>query len=184
MLAIKDSNMKNCHHPDNDRRSMPCGKTNQWLLAGWLLLFAMFTTTGVPARASGKPASWKAIEDAVLRVDDGPVKEWNVYQTGKKTDPLVLQMGKRFLMIEVHEKRVFELDPSKIERKSDDNVLWDPSDHPANPLAISDWSSGDNGSAFQITAKLDAEGHVLDLLLPHVFDTQTLPVHAATQRRR
>ncbi len=101
-----------------------------------------------------------------------------------KNDPLLLQMGKRFLLIEIHDQRLFEIDPSKIERTSDDVVLWDPSDHPANPLGISDWAASDNGAAIRIVARINAEGSTLDLQLPHALDTSSLPVHTATPRRR
>jgi hypothetical protein len=187
ILTGKDGYMKHPHRAIRDRRPRGCSQSKGWILRASLLLLALAVAVRSPGRAiaaNGKPVSWKAIDDAILRVDDGPVKEWNVYQTGKKTDPLLLQMGKRFLLIDVHDKQLFEVDPSKIERKSDDLVLWDPSDHPANPLAITDWSAGDIGASFRIVAKLNAEGHVVDLQLPHAFDTQTLPVHAAPPRRR
>jgi len=70
---------------------------------------------GVPAK--DKPLSWKPIEDALLRVNDAPPKEWEVYRTGKKNEPLLLQIGNRFLLIEAHDRQVFELDPSKIEER-------------------------------------------------------------------
>src|ERR1700722_4323286 len=52
------------------------------------------------AFAKDKPLSWKPIEDALLRVNDSPPKEWGIYRTGKKNEPLLLQMGSRFLFID------------------------------------------------------------------------------------
>jgi hypothetical protein len=134
------------------------------------------------AFAKSKPESWKAIEDALLRVNDVPVKDWSVYQAGKKTDPLLLQMGSRFLLIEIHERKLFELDPTKIEHKSED-VVWDPANRPANPLATSDWIENDIGGAYRIGAKIDGEGRVLDLQLPHPPNIGALPARTATPRR-
>src|SRR5579864_9097153 len=71
--------------------------------------------TGATVFAKDKPLSWKPIEDALLRVNDAPPKEWGVYRTGKKNEPLLLQMGSRFLFIDVHDRQAFELDASKIE---------------------------------------------------------------------
>src|SRR5437879_8713332 len=38
------------------------------------------------ASAKDKPLSWKPVEDALLRVNDAPPKEWEVYRTGKKNE--------------------------------------------------------------------------------------------------
>lgn len=132
--------------------------------------FAPSTT----AFAKEKPLSWRPIEDALLRVNDAPPKEWSVYRTGKKNEPLVLQIGSRFLLIQSHDHQVFELDPAKIERKSKE-LLWSPADRPVKPLATSDWNVDDIGAAFVIKVKLDAENAVVDLQLPHPPDLSSLP---------
>src|SRR5437016_798699 len=136
---------------------------------------------GVPAK--DKPLSWKPIEDALLRVNDAPPKEWEVYRTGKKNEPLLLQIGNRFLLIESHDRRVFELDPSKIERKTGE-ILWSPADRPAKPLATSDWVVDDIGAAFVIKVKLDAENALVDLQLPHPPAVGSLPDRPPQQERR
>jgi hypothetical protein len=138
------------------------------------------------AFAKDKPLSWKPIEDALLRVNDAPPKEWGVYRTGKKNEPLLLQMGSRFLFIDVHDRQAFELDPSKIEHKSDE-LSWSLADHPAKPLATSDWVVDDIGAAFVIRVKLDGENAAVDLQLPHPPDIGSLPQRAPSQsqtRRR
>lgn len=149
------------------------------------LVLAAIGTTALPreAFAKSKPVSWKAIEDALLRVNDAPVKDWSVYQTGKKRDPLLLKMGNRFLLVQVHDHQLFEIDPAKIEHRTDD-LLWDPSDHPKQPLASSEWTAGDIGAAFQINAKIDTENRVLDLELPHPPDIGDLPERSQQPQRR
>ncbi len=146
------------------------------------VIAAVFGTAGVTF-AKEKAESWKAIDNALLRVNDVPVKDWSVFQTGKKTDPLLLQMGNRFLLIQIHEHKLFELDASKIEHKAED-VIWAPSDRPANPLASSDWIASDVGGAYRIGAKIDGENRVLDLQLPHPPNIGALPARTATPRRR
>jgi hypothetical protein len=153
------------------------------LLLLLLMLLVAVCAAGGGVAAKGKPISWKAIDDALLRVNDAPVKDWSVYQAGRKTDPLLLKMGNRFLLIEIRDRRLFELDASKIERKSED-LLWDPSDCPTNPLATSDWVEHDIGGAFRIGATIDTEGHILDLQLPHPPNIGSLPARTATSRRR
>ncbi len=51
---------------------------------------------GLAASAAGKPIAWKPADQALLRVDDRAVKDWNVYQAGKKDNRLLLQIGARF----------------------------------------------------------------------------------------
>jgi hypothetical protein len=152
--------------------------------AGWLLIsiVALWLPLGSVA-GKEKTLTWKPIEDALLRVDDAPLKEWNVYQTGKKTDRLVMQMGKRFLLIEFHDQQIYEIDPAKVQHKNDD-ILWNPDDRAAQPLATSDWTNTDIGGAFGISAKLDAENHVLDLQLPHPPDVGDLPQRSVAPTRR
>jgi len=134
------------------------------------------------AFAKDKPLSWKPIEDALLRVNDSPPKEWSAYRTGKKNEPLVLQVGNRFLFIQSHDHQVFELDPAKIEHKTEE-LLWSPTDRPAKPLATSDWNVDDIGAAFVIKVKLDAENAVVDLQLPHPPEVGNLPQQAAPRQQ-
>jgi hypothetical protein len=135
------------------------------------------------AFAKDKPLSWKPIEDALLRVNDAPPKEWSAYRTGKKNEPLVLQIGNRFLFIQSHDHQVFDLDPAKIEHKTEE-LLWSPADRPAKPLATSDWNVDDIGAAFVIKVKLENENAVVDLQLPHPPEVGNLPQQAAPRQTR
>lgn len=122
------------------------------------------------------------IEDALFRVNDAPVKDWGVYQTGKKQDALLVQMNNRFLLIKIHDKQVFEVDPAKVQRKADE-LLWDPSDHPSAPLSITDWYADDTEAVFLIRAELTGEDHLLDIELPHQLDLSGMSPHAPSRRR-
>ena len=144
---------------------------------------AMICGTGGEVAAKSKPVTWKVIDDALLRVNGSPVKDWGVYQAGRKTDPLLLQMGNRFLLVEIHERRLFELDPSKIEHKGGE-LVWDPADCPATPLVTSDWVEHDVGGAFQIGAKIDSDSRSLDLQLPPPPNFGDLPARSATPAQR
>jgi hypothetical protein len=131
--------------------------------AAFLLLFAN-------ARAADKETIvWKPIEDAILQVDSRAPKEWNVYQPGKKFDPLLLQIGSRYLVIYVKSERIFEIKPDQLQHKGDD-LLWRESDKPAKALPTSDWSTKDVGSASRILVKLSAEGRMIDIQIPQMPD--------------
>lgn len=125
------------------------------------------------AFAADKTVTWKPITQALLRVDDQAVKDWNVYQENKKGDPLLLQMGNRYLLIQVHGRKVFELAPAKIDRKGAE-LLWEAASLPSEPLASTDWLIKDVGFAYRIGMRLVAENRVLDLQLPHPMDLRYL----------
>jgi hypothetical protein len=142
----------------------------------------LFAAIGTVCASSGstfakdKPASWKEIGDALLRVNDTPVKDWGVYQTGKKRDPLLIQMNNRFLLIRIHDRQLFEVDPAKVQHKSDE-LLWDPSDHPAEPLATTEWDVSDTEAVFRIRSRISAENRLLDIELPHPLDLSGMSPH-------
>jgi hypothetical protein len=153
---------------------------NKFMLLG---LLGALCAPDARTPAKDKPASWKMIEDALFRVNDAPVKEWGVYQTGKKRDPLLLQMDKRFLLVKIHDRQIFEVDPAKVQRKSDE-LLWDPADHPAQPLVTTDWDAGDTEAVFRILAKISSEDRLLNIELPHQLDLSGMSPHQSTGSRR
>ena len=112
---------------------------------------------------------WKSIPGAILQVDSRAPKLWNVFQAGKKFDPLLLQLGSRYLVIYVRNMQVYEIKPEQLEHKGDD-LLWRESDKPAKPVATSDWSIKDVGSASRILVKLADEGRVVNIEIPQMPD--------------
>jgi hypothetical protein len=112
---------------------------------------------------------WKPIEDAILQIDSRAPKEWNVYQPGKKTDPLLLQIGSRYLVIYIRNEQIYEIKPEQLQHKGDD-LLWRETDKSAKPLPTSDWSTKDVGSASRVLVKLSAEGRTIDIQIPQVPD--------------
>jgi hypothetical protein len=112
---------------------------------------------------------WKPIPDAILQVDSRAPKLWNVFQPGKKFDPLLLQLGSRYLVIYVRNMQVYEIKPEQLEHKGED-LLWRESDKPAKPMATSDWSTKDVGSASRILVKLADEGRVINIQIPQMPD--------------
>ena len=162
-----------------------------------LLIFGAICATGAAALAPGasafapsvtafakdKPLSFKSIENALLRVNDAPPKDWEVYRTGKKNEPLLLQIGNRFLLLEISQHQVFELDPAKIEHKTGE-LLWSPSDRPDKPLATSEWTVDDIGAAFVVKVKLQSENALVDLQLPHPPNVGDLPNRPPAQQQQ
>jgi hypothetical protein len=112
---------------------------------------------------------WKSIPNAILQVDSRAPKVWNVFQPGKKFDPLLLQLGSRYLVIYVRNMEVYELKPEQLEHKGED-LLWREADRPAKPVATSDWSTKDVGSASRILVKLAGEGRTINIEIPQMPD--------------
>src|SRR5258705_13846843 len=126
----------------------------------------------IGARAADK-ITWKPITDAVLRIDDRAPKQWSLYHAGKKFDPLLLQLGTRVLVIYVRNRMLYEIRPAQITHKGDD-LLWRETDKPEKPLATSDWSTRDIGSAWRVRVKLTEEGRLLDIQIPQMPDLRGL----------
>jgi hypothetical protein len=144
------------------------------------LIFVVLLSAGVLSAATAyaadkdKPVTWKPITQALLRVNDQPVKNWNVYEENKKGDPLLLlAMGDRYLLIQVHERKIFEIAPAKIEHKGAE-LLWDPATLPTEPLATTEWLIKDVGFAYRVGVRLVAENRFVDLQLPHPMDLRYL----------
>ncbi len=129
----------------------------------------IFILASVSRAADKDKIVWKPIPNAILQVDSRAPKEWNVFQPGKKFDPLLVQLGSRFLVIYVRNTEAYEIKPEQLEHKGDD-LLWRESDKPAKPMPTSDWSTKDVGSAFRILLKLSAEGRVVNIELPQMPD--------------
>jgi hypothetical protein len=121
---------------------------------------------GAPA---AEKITWKPIPDAVLRIDDRAPKQWSLFHAGKKYDPLLLQLGSRLLAIYIHNQSVYEIPPAQVEHKGED-LLWRETDKPEKPLATSDWSTRDIGSAVRVRVKLADEGRLVDIQIPQMPD--------------
>jgi len=133
---------------------------------------ALLLVTAVGAHAAEK-VTWKPITDAVLRIDDRAPKQWSLYHAGKKFDPLLLQLGLRVLVIYVRNQAVYEISPAQLEHKGEE-LLWRETDKPEKPLATSDWSTRDIGSAWRVRVKLTEEGRLLDIQIPQLPDLRGL----------
>jgi hypothetical protein len=135
------------------------------ILAAALTLLALAALTRSAAAA---PLVWKPVASAFLRVNDQGAKEWSVFQIEKKNDRFLLQLADRFLLVDAQQKQIFDVPAAKIDRSGSD-VLWDPADKPATPLATSSWLVRNVGLAERIKMHLDAEDRTLDLQIPHPY---------------
>ena len=132
------------------------------IIAGLLFVLAGYTS-------AAEKIDWKPIPDAILQIDDRPAKLWNLYRDGKKSDPLLLQLGSRILVIYIRNQALYEIRPEQLEHKGVD-LLWRETDKPEKPLVTSDWSTKDLGSALRIRVKLAGEGRLIEIQIPQIPD--------------
>jgi hypothetical protein len=115
------------------------------------------------AHAQNKPV-WKSVEFAIVKFNDGPPKSWNMYHTDKR-GVLLLRMWKRYLLIDLNEQEVYDIDPATVKTQTD-AVEWSASDKPAEPLDITEWKERNVGTMDRVRFRLPKQGAVVELQLP------------------
>jgi hypothetical protein len=142
--------------------------TRTWIPAALLLALP-----GISHPADKDKIVWKSIPDGILQIDGRAPKIWNLYRSGKKLDPLLLQIGSRSLVIYIKNQEVYEIKPEQLERKGED-LLWREADRATKPLATTEWSTRDVGSAWRVRVKLADEGRMIDIQIPQMPDLRGL----------
>ena len=157
------------------------------------LALAVCLATGTVA---AEKIVWKPVKEAVLRIDDKPARQWNLYQAEKKEHLLLVELGVRYLMLDVKAREVWELEPGALARKGNE-LIWEKKEITAEAprqnasgqapaqseeekekiagatgtgmklLTSEEWSIRDVGRADRYRLKLSAEGRVLDVQVAH-----------------
>ena len=144
-------------------------------LRALLLMFCFLhlAATGFAAEEKGHKASagekiiFKRLPAAILKIDGKQVKFWEVYQADKRGHLLLVQLGRRYLLLDSKEREILEIDPSAIENKPKGNeVVWTRTPENESKLESDAWSVRNVGPALAIKVLLSAEGRLLELQLP------------------
>src|SRR4029077_12317260 len=136
-------------------------RLNRWMLIAGMLLLGLTLSAGLQA---GEKTIWKPIVFAIVKFNDEAPKSWNIYHTEKK-GLLLLHLWKRYLLLDMKEQEVYEIDPQTVKPHGDD-VEWSTSDTPDQPLEVSEWKERNVGHLERVTFRLGKEGHILELQLP------------------
>lgn len=129
------------------------------------LTLGVAASLAVGATWAAEKIVWKPLDRVLLKVDEKPARIWSVYHIDKKDNLLLVALGRRYLLLDIREHQIYELDPAKLERR-DKDLLWREADRPAKPLPTDDWTVRDVGPARRIRAKLASEGRVLEVQVP------------------
>jgi hypothetical protein len=128
-------------------------------IAGILLGFALSTCT-----YAGEKTLWKSVTFAIVKFNDEAPKSWNIYHTEKK-GLLLVHLWKRYLLVDMKEQEVYEIDPQTVKPHGKD-VEWSTADTPDQPLEISEWKERNVGQLVRVTFRLGKDGHILELQIP------------------
>ena len=136
-------------------------KSHRFILAAVILALVLALSTGL--RAAEK-ALWKPVAFAIVKFNGEAPKSWNMYHSGKK-GLLLVHLWKRYLLLNIKEQEVYELDPQTVKPHGDE-VEWSDSDAPDQPLEISEWKERNIGRLLRVSFRLGKDGHVLELQIP------------------
>ncbi len=114
--------------------------------------------------AQAEVIEWKPVVNAVLKVDDRPAKIWDLYVTGKRKHLALVQLGARFLMLDLEAQQISELAEPSLTRKGA-NLHWREGDQ-QTLLPSEDWSQKTAGRAKIVRLLITREGRRLEVQLP------------------
>jgi hypothetical protein len=138
------------------------------IYVGAALLAVLMALFSYPVRSqtteASKPVEWKAVSFAIVRFNDEAPASWNIYHTSKR-GVLLVKLWKRYLLVNVPEHQVFDIDPRTVKPQGD-GVQWSSSDMPEEPLEISEWKDRNVGPVERLRFRLGKDGHVLELQIP------------------
>jgi hypothetical protein len=113
---------------------------------------------------SSKKLTWHTLEFAIVRYNDNAPNSWNIYHSEKK-GVLLVRLWKRYLLVNVQDQEVFDIDPQKI-KVNGDAVEWSLADVPDKPIETPDFIGRNVGSMERIRFRLGKDGHFLELQIP------------------
>lgn len=132
-----------------------------------LILFSTLPQGAPPA----KQAVWKSVQFAIVRFNDQAPKSWNIYHTEKR-GILLVKLWKRYLLLDIKEQEVYEVDPQTVKPQGD-NVEWSMSNLPNDPIETSEWKTRDVGLVQRVRFRFGKTGHFLEIQLPLKPDGKT-----------
>ena len=134
------------------------------VMACFILAAAILSPAGRAQAGAAKSVTWKTIEFAILKFNGEAPKSWNIYHTEKK-GLLLVQLWKRYLLIDMKEQEAYEIDPQTVKPHGQE-VEWSLADKPDQPLETPEWKTRDLRSMEMVKFRLGKDGHFLELQLP------------------
>jgi hypothetical protein len=143
------------------------------------------------AAAPNDRISFRRQSVVLLKIDERPVKHWEVYLSKDRKHLVLLQLGGRYLLFDTDAREVYELEPNTLAPRRNE-LLWTEQKPPATTaessgeaasgqptsrmkrIASEDWVLRDAGRARIVRVKLSEEGRVIEIQLPIQPDLRSL----------
>lgn len=136
-----------------------------FLRTALLVSFLFSLAFSVPAQTEApKKLTWHPLEFAIVRFNDAAPNSWNIYHSEKK-GVLLVRLWKRYLLVQVSDEEVYDIDPEKI-KVVGDSVEWSYADLPGKPIETPDWKERNMGPVERVRFRLGKDGHYLELQIP------------------
>ena len=132
-----------------------------------MLLMAAVLAGGSPAVArpqKNAAITWKPVNFAIVRYNEDAPKSWNLYHSTKK-GVLLLRLWKRYLLVDVPEQQVYDIDPQKVKVQGESAELSE-ADIPDEPVKTSEWKERDAGPVQRIRFRFGERGNFLEIQVP------------------
>jgi hypothetical protein len=128
----------------------------------------MVLALGIAAWSSlaiaGEKSVWKPVQFAIVRYNDDAPASWNIYH-GEKRGLLLVRLWKRYMLVNVQEQEVYDVDPEKVKAQGE-NVEWSPADVRDQPIETTEWKVRDVGPMRRVRFRFGKAGNVLDIQVP------------------
>ncbi len=132
--------------------------------AAAIVLTLFFAGTAKAQGDATRKLTWHTLEFAIVKFNDAAPNSWNIYHSEKK-GVLLVRLWKRYLLVNVQDQEVFDIDPEKI-KVLGDSVEWSLTDVPEKPIDTPDWMDRNVGLLERVRFRLGKDGHFLELQLP------------------
>lgn len=140
------------------------------VLGFWALSFAIVTVA--QAQSTDKKSLWKSVPFAILKFNEEAPNSWSLYHTEKR-GVLLVRLWKRYMLINLNDEEVFDIDPQKIKPQGGD-LEWSLSETPDQPIEISEWKQRNVGSVERIRFRFGKNGHFFEMQIPLRPDGKSL----------
>jgi hypothetical protein len=159
-------------------RSGRCRGLQLLAALGVCLTANLFSAALAGAAADSDRIRWKQLDESEVKLDGKPPIGSNVYLPDKKsrkkdTYPVLVLLGRRYLMLDIKSRLVYAVFPSDLDKQGDEIESGDLA-QPSRVIRSTDWTSRDVGPAQLIKLTLGDYNRVLEVELPHPVDLRSL----------
>jgi hypothetical protein len=156
------------------------GRSARTAIVAMALLIAVAVMTAAPpvyalravvAAYGDEKFHWKPLSDAILKLSGRPVKTWNLYEGDKKGELLLVQLGKRVLILDLKARVIYAPPPTDFPEISKGAEFESRgANNSDRQIPGTDWTRRDIGPAELVRVTLGDYGQTLELQIPHPID--------------